>query len=53
MTMPKPEIRMTKSRKAGRNPKSETDIRDDAFRASGFGLLSDFVIRHSDFARVG
>jgi len=50
MTMPKPEIRMTKEI---RNPKSETDIRDDAFRASGFGFLSDFVIRHSDFARVG
>jgi hypothetical protein len=50
MIMPKPEIRMTKEI---RNLKSETDIRDDVFWASGFGFLSDFVIRHSDFTHVG
>jgi hypothetical protein len=48
--MPKPEIRMTKEI---RNPKSETAADCTGLRASGLGLLSDFVIRHSDFARVG
>jgi hypothetical protein len=48
--MPKPEIRMTKEIQ---NLKSETAADCANLRALGFGLLSDFVIRHSGFARVG
>jgi hypothetical protein len=48
--MPKPEIQMTKEI---RNPKSETTGGYAGLRASGFGLISDFVIRHSDFTRAG
>src|SRR5450756_1751571 len=47
---PKPEGRRPKSRKAGRNPKPETQNRSGAglsfgFRASGFFRISDFDLR--------
>jgi hypothetical protein len=36
-----------------RNPKSETDAADAGLRASGFGILSAFGIRHLGFDHVG
>jgi hypothetical protein len=49
---PKPECRNPKSRKAGRNPKLESEkpgARICIVRISGFELLSVFGLRVSDF----
>jgi hypothetical protein len=50
MKDPNDEIRMTKEI---RTSKSEMDFQGAGFRASAFGLLSDFIIRISEFAHVG